>query len=255
METPAPGPAPTTSLVARMFNVFATPGEVFDEVKSAKPATVNWLIPVLLAALAGALSVLIIFSQPAYVQQMREQVDKGFDAQVQAGKMTQSQADQAMGWMLSIAKISGVTGATVMAFVRVFWWAFVLWLLGKWFLKIDLPYEKALEVAGLATMILVLGYVVGGMLSMLLGKPATLSLALLTPDADPKSMVRLGLATLDFFDLWLVMVMATGLARLSGAPWSRALTLTFGYWVALELFLIFLSWSAVLYGNQIAKHP
>jgi hypothetical protein len=33
MEPPVAGPAPTTSLMARLFNVFATPGDVFDDVK------------------------------------------------------------------------------------------------------------------------------------------------------------------------------------------------------------------------------
>ena len=44
MEPSAAVPAATTSLAARMVNVLATPAEVFDEVKNAKPSTANWLV-------------------------------------------------------------------------------------------------------------------------------------------------------------------------------------------------------------------
>ena len=45
----------------------------------------------------------------------------------------------------------------MIGFARVFWWAFILWLLGRLFLKVRFGYPKALEVAGLGLMISVLG--------------------------------------------------------------------------------------------------
>ena len=38
------------SLAARLLNVFATPGDVFDDVKVAPASTANWLVPALLLA-------------------------------------------------------------------------------------------------------------------------------------------------------------------------------------------------------------
>jgi len=52
-ELPASQP-PTTSLAARLMNVFAVPGEVFDEVKASAHSAGNWLLP----ALVGSVSVL-----------------------------------------------------------------------------------------------------------------------------------------------------------------------------------------------------
>jgi hypothetical protein len=241
METGAETPAPTTSLVARMCNVFATPSEVFDEVKQSKPSTGNWLAPALLAMVTGIVFVLILFSQPAMIQQIRDQTARAMEAQVKAGKLTQAQADQSVdqtvGFGLMAAKIGGFIVAALLAFLRIFWWALVLWLMGKWFLKASFSYQQALEVVGLATVIAILGAIIATLLSVYLGKTASVSLALFVPNSSPTSLLHAGLALVDLFDLWLTCVMAVGLSRLAGAPWSKALALTFGYWLVMAAIL------------------
>ena len=111
-------PAPASSLAARLTNIFVSPGDVFEEVKVSPPTANNWLVPVLLLAVIGVISTFVIFSQPAMMQQIREQQAKVFDQQVKAGKMTQSQADQAMAMAEKFSgpmmmKISGSIGAVV----------------------------------------------------------------------------------------------------------------------------------------------
>ena len=99
METPLSAPSPQapaqSSLVARLFNVFATPGDVFEEVRAAEPKTLNWLVPILICIAAGWIFVFTIFSQASILQQIREQQAKAFEQQVTAGKMTKAQAEQA----------------------------------------------------------------------------------------------------------------------------------------------------------------
>ncbi|HKI69933.1 MAG TPA: hypothetical protein VKA67_10115, partial [Verrucomicrobiae bacterium] len=58
---PAPPKPAHTSLAARLLNVFATPGDVFAEVKASGPCTANWLVPVLFSALVGVFSAIVIF--------------------------------------------------------------------------------------------------------------------------------------------------------------------------------------------------
>ncbi len=53
-------PAPTTSLAGRLLNVFAAPGEVFEEVKATPPSVANWLVPVIIYAVVGAISVCMV---------------------------------------------------------------------------------------------------------------------------------------------------------------------------------------------------
>ena len=135
----------------------------------------NWLAPALIYIMVGVISAFVIFSQPAIIQQIRDQQAKVMDQQVKAGKLTQAQADQALSVMDKFAgptmlKIFGSVGAVFGSFVHVFWWAFVLWLMGLLFLKTKIPFLKTVEVAGLTTMILALGAVVTILLTVITGK-------------------------------------------------------------------------------------
>ena len=53
-EPPPAPPAPATSLVARLLNVFAAPTEVFEEIKTSRSTTANWLVPALITAVVMA---------------------------------------------------------------------------------------------------------------------------------------------------------------------------------------------------------
>ncbi len=228
------------------MNVLAAPGEVFDEIKTAPQCTSNWLVPALLSAFIGVLSTIVLFSQPAIIQQIHEQQTKVFEDQVSAGKMTRTDADQAEAMTEKFGgpttmMISGSIGAVVVSFARVFWWAFVLWFLGLVFLKTKLNYLKALEVAGLASMIALLGAIITLLLSVSFGKIVAPSPALLISHFNPKNVLHLALAAMNLFSLWLVGVLAVGLSRLSGARFSKALGLTGGFWLTLQFFLILLA--------------
>src|SRR5208337_3983623 len=90
-------PPPAMSLAARLLNVFAVPGEVFENVKTSRFLVANWLLPAVLWAVVGVFTVIVVFSQPSVQKQMRElgnQYAKGLAQQVKAGKVTQADADQ-----------------------------------------------------------------------------------------------------------------------------------------------------------------
>jgi hypothetical protein len=243
---PSPAGGRATSLPARLLNVFAVPGDVFNEVKSAPFRAGNWLVPVLLAAIIGAVSSFIIFSQPAILQKLREQQSQTFDAQVKAGKITQAQADKSLAILDKFMgpktmKIFGTVGAVIGSFVRLFWWSLVLWLLALFFLKVKLPYVKLMEVVGLASMITILGLIVTLLLTVNFGKlMSTPSLALAITDFDVHNKSHLLLGILNVFTFWFLGVVASGLSRLSGAPFARALLLVGFYWLLSELFLVFI---------------
>ena len=243
-EPSADVPKPAMSLTARLFNVFADPGEVFEEVKNGKSSAANWLVPALIYLLAGVISVAVIFSQPAIVQQIHDQQAAAMDQQVKAGKITQAQADQALTMMDKFAgpgmlKIFGGVGAAIAAFVHIFWWAFVLWLMAMLVLKQKIPFFKMVEVAGLATMILVLGAVITGLLTIIMGKLGiTLGPVLLVGNYDMKNRLHLLLAALNVFNFWIIAVSACGLGRLTNTPFPKALVIVGIYWLAYSLFFI-----------------
>jgi len=232
------------SLTGRLTNIFVSPGEVFEGMRNRPPAVVNWLVPMLIYAVVGAISMLIIFSQPAIIQQIHEQQAAALDKQVKDGKLTQAQADQALQMLEKFSgpttmKIFGSVGAVLGSAVRVLWWAFILWLMATLIVKTKVPYQKMIEVAGLTTMILVLGGVVTLLLTVITSKLGiTLSPALVLSNYDIKNKAHLALAALNAFNLWQVVVFASGLARLTGTTYTRALLIVGIYWVLFSAFCI-----------------
>jgi hypothetical protein len=88
-------------------------------------------------------------------------------------------------------------------------------------------------------MIVVLGAVVTILLTVITGKLGmTPSLALTVGEFDMKNKVHLLLAAVNIFSFWQIGVSACGLARLTGAPFSKALLLVFLYWFAFTSFFI-----------------
>jgi hypothetical protein len=240
--TPAPVPPPSTSLAARLLNIFAVPGEVFEEVKTTPFKAGNWVVPMLLSVVVGVISALIIFSQPTIQQKLREKQEKVLAKQVQAGKMSQADVDKALDMLSNplILKLAGGVGAVVASVVRVFWWGLALWLLGRWFLKAQFGYLKALEVSGLAMVISVLGAIVSLLLIVNLGRLfATPSLALVLNDFDDTQKGHLFLGAANVFAFWQIAVTALGLAKLAGVPFFRAALLVFTFWfLQVSLFIV-----------------
>jgi hypothetical protein len=235
---------PATPLAAKLFNVVAAPGEVFAELGAAPARVVNWLAPVMILAVAGVIASCIMFAQPAIRQGIRDQQAKALDQQVQQGKMTQAQEDQAlqimdrfMGPMM--LTVFGSVGSVLNSFISVFWWALVLWLLGRWFLKARFNYMKAVEIAGLASVIIVLGMVISTLLAVILGRLYVgPSLALLVNDFDAKNRIHLLLGAANLVYFWHTAVLGLGLAKLSGLSTAKSITVVFTYWIVAELLLI-----------------
>jgi hypothetical protein len=89
-------------------------------------------------------------------------------------------------------------------------------------------------------MISVLGAIVSLLLAVTMGNMfATPSLALLVDEFSPTNKTHLLLGAVNFFNLWLVGVLAAGLARLGGVSFGKAALILFGFWTALELVFIF----------------
>jgi len=92
----------------------------------------------------------------------------------------------------------------------------------------------------LAAMISVLGAIVSLLLAVTMGNIfATPSLALLVDEFSATNKTHLLLGAVNFFNLWLVGVLAAGLSRLGGISFGKAALSLFGFWAILELAFIF----------------
>jgi VIT1/CCC1 family predicted Fe2+/Mn2+ transporter len=240
---PEAPPAAPPSLVSRLTNVFAAPGEVFESVKAAPHAAANWLAPALLFILAGWVGAWLIFSQDSIKQQLSDMASKAIDKQVEKGKIPKDQAESARQraekYGVVGAEISAVTWSVFGAFISPFWGGLMIWLVGTKVLKGGFPYMKAVEVAGLANMISVLEAIVRTLLVVWMGNLyASSSLVLLLKDFDPQNPLIGILAAVNVMTFWLLAVRSVGLARLSGASFAKAAAWMYGIWAVLMALMI-----------------
>lgn len=229
------------SLLARLLNIFAIPGEVFEDVKRARISISNWLVPILLGSVVGATTAILIFSQPTIVPELRDKQIKNTNELVTAGKMSRADGDQMIKmveWITQpvVLKSMSALGAVAISVLRVFWWAFILWFLGAVFLKQRFSYLKAAEIAGLATLINVLGSVVALLLTFGFGTHGG-ETGLTLADLDAKSRMPVRLILGNIFSIWLAGLMAAGLAHLAAVRFSRTFLLVLGYWILFQMFL------------------
>lgn len=252
--SPSPDSGPSsaaapTSLAARLFNVYAAPGDVFEEVKASPMKVGNWLVPLLLAWLVGIVVVQVMFSQPTIREQIFAQQQQKLDAMVAQGKLTQEQADQGRRQMESFGvvagRIVGSVGVVVVSAIWLFLLAVALKLLAGLVFHRAVPYLKAVEIVGLASMVTVLGGVVNLLLMIIKGSMmATLGPSLLVPALDPTNQLHQGLASVNLMTLWYVGVLAAGLAKLSGVSFAKAAAWLYGGWVVLRGGMILIGWAA-----------
>jgi hypothetical protein len=232
---PAAASGPRMSLAARLLNVFAIPGDVFEEVKTSPGNMGNWLVSTALLVVAMCLSAWAVYTQPAVKQKMREQMWKSVQVQVDKGVLPKDRAETYVTAVEKVAPYFAVAVAIIFSLVQPFWWGLILWLIGAKVLKGNFPFMKAVEVAGLSNSILVLQFVVWALLAIGLSNPhASTSLALLAKDQDPKDPMYKLLNVVNFMDFWVLGVRSVGLARLAGVQFLRAMGWIFAIWVIIS---------------------
>jgi hypothetical protein len=240
---PEAPPPPNLSLVGRLLNVFATPGDVFQEVKTAGPSAANWVVPALILIVVSWVAAALIFSQDSIKHQLSEITERAIQKQVEKSQMSEQQAEQARAigekWAIISAKIGAALAPVVFGFATPFLWGLGVWLVGAKVLKGGFPYMKAVEVVGLGNMVGVLDAIVKTLLIVGLGNLyAGPNLALLVKDFDPENTAHSLLALVNVMTFWLLAVRAVGLARLSGASFVKAALWVFGIWAAYTGFFL-----------------
>ena len=213
-----------TTLFSKMVNIVPCPGEVFGELAGAPARVRHWLVPTLLVALASVLlsgaanpgdqtAALGALADPGRLEVVRTRL-RVFSA------------------LTTILAVFAATG----------WSAFVLWLAGRLFLGARFSFLKALEVVGLTGSIVLLGNLTTALLGAATGDAAArFALSLLAPQLAADHAVKLLLSAFDVFSLWTTVVLAVGLAKLSGVAFKEAALWVFGYWLLLRVALIALA--------------
>lgn len=234
---------PTSSLLARLLNIFAIPGTVFEEVQFSRHKWSNWLLPMLLSCMLFAAWGCVLLATPVVrtgITKLPESVSEA----VAKGRVSQAEADQLlkivdlMEKQPEILRVLFVGCGVAIGLLRLAWWAFVLWVLARAFLHMRIPFSKTMEVAGLASMVTILNIVVLLVLTIKpKGGPEGGLMVLNPPLVDASPLVTVLLTLMQF---WFLAVLTTGLARLTGALWVRAALLVFISWMMADLLRLLL---------------
>jgi hypothetical protein len=230
----SPSASASSSLGAKMLDMLVNPGDVFDQVLATPPRLVNWLLPTLLVALTSLFLLRAANDETASVPDPSQSLD----SQSASVDSTAAQAKPGSADWQRVSALATCTGA----FAGTFWSAFLLWFIGRAFLRTRFSYMKAVEVVALTGSIVVLGAIVTALLIGASGNPAARpALSFFAPRLPPDDPVRLVLDILNFFHLWTTTVLAIGLSRLSGVTFKESAFWVFGYWLVARLALILLA--------------
>jgi hypothetical protein len=218
-----------TTLAAKLMNIFVSPSDVFDEVLAEPIRPATWIVPTLMV-FVSSLFLMALSTTP-------EQTSAAARELIEAGRVSPSQARAVTDSWFLVSALAGFLSALA----GTIWSALVLWGMAKVLLKTAVPFSKALEVAGLAGMILVLGTIVTALLILasgnLMARPA---LSVLASSSGQGSTLRAALDVVNAFYLWSTAVLAIGLSRLTGVCFEECAFWSFSYWLVLRISLILL---------------
>lgn len=193
-------PSAGSTLAARISATFASPSRLADAIRE-RP---RWL-DVLLLSTAVAMAAAAMLPAETFLEAVRDPVSRrGTPVDIT------SPPGEVVRWGRYLAMLSALVGHPLVAFAL----AGVLTLAFTVVPRGRNSFVEHLALASHALLIPALGSVVGLAFRYVSGAEAHVSLALLTPFLAPGSMARELLALISPFTLWMLVVVAIGVARL-----------------------------------------
>ncbi len=237
-------PVAPMSFTERLTNIFAAPSELFDNVRNTASTPSNWVVPLIIFILIAFGMSQLTLRNPSLASQLKDQIsqqsEKRLQEQIQNGKMTAEQADQAREQMEKFTDPSSpwmtiTTAGSLVIIVPIglFFVCLVYWLLGKTVMKVNAPYMKVVEVVGLTFFIGCLESIVTTIMAIGFDKlHAGPNLALFVLDSfSVDNKIHLLLAKINLFTFWDLGVVSIGLSRLFMKDLTKVLVLVFALWI------------------------
>jgi hypothetical protein len=230
------------SFTEKLAGIFATPGELFENVRQTGKTPGNWVVPSIIFIIVAILMGQLMMTNASLVSQLGSIMQKGVDEAVAKGSMTAEQAEQAAGFLKPdsmIFRIQQVAGIIIITPIALFLLSLVYWLLGKWGMNATAPYMKVVEIAGLTMFITCLESIVTTLLMFAMDSLyATPSLGLFVTDFDIQNKLHAALAKVNVFTIWDTAVMSIGLSKLFQRDLPKVLVLVFALWLVWSVFTV-----------------
>jgi hypothetical protein len=224
------------SFTEKLTDIFASPGELFENVRLTGPTTANWLIPLIIFLVVALVMGQIMIHNASLADQLGATIRKGFEKSVQEGKMTQEQADQTYENYAkpgsTMFMVSQIGGTIIVTPIVLFLIGLAYWLLGKFAMRSNAPYMKVIEVVGLTFLIGTLEYIVTTSLMIAMDSlHATPSLGAFVANFDTQNKLHLALSKINVFTFWSLGVTGIGLSKLFQRDLPKVLVLIFALWI------------------------
>jgi len=229
--------APQASMMSKLVNIFASPGEAFGGIDSSPGKASSWLFPFLVIFFISVLITYLLVSNETLKAQIVDAQAKSLQKAVESGRMPQQAADQQIEGMQRMGTgmfmAFGTIGSLVYICAYFFGASLFLWLVGKFGLKATAGYGKYLEVYGMSSWVGVLGALITtllilGMNSMYASPSAVLAVL---SDYDPTNDMHKYMSAANVFSIWQAAVLGIGLSKLSGKGTGAGMGVAFGLWL------------------------
>jgi hypothetical protein len=231
----------------KMIGVFTEPAKTFFLTSKFPPRTKDWVIPVLiLFFIAAIIRIIAMTNEEVYFEAKKQGIER-IEKMVESGMMTREQADEAIdaidqqmafmngpvGWVITIAT------TLIFGFIVIIIIVGIYYLLIKFLLKGEGTFSSALVAIGLTTYISILQIIIGGILTMLLGKMIMdTSLASLI-GSDKTTVTGWLLAKVDPISIWGYIILGIGFAKMfKSESTGKYYLLVFGVWL-IGMFILF----------------
>jgi len=231
------------SFMEKLTNVFAAPGELYENVRLTPRTNSNWFVPWVIFAIVALIMGQLLLSNPSLTDQLGAVIKKQIDKQVQEGKVPPERAEQAYEQFAKpgslMFTITQVAGAVLGSLIVLFGLGLIYWLLGKTVMKASAPYMKVVEVVGLTFFIGVLEQIVTTVLMFVFDSIfASPSLALFVSQFDLENKFHLALSKFNVFSFWSMAVVSIGLSKLFQRDFAKVFVLVLVLWVLWSVFSI-----------------
>lgn len=231
MSSVPPPPVEPLSISDKLVGILTEPSLTYENVRATGPRASDWVVPVMLTAAILAIGMFLRFSNPEMMADLMQQQTKGIAERVEAGDITQEQADAAVQQMRNMSGIIKVTGtlSAAVGFVIVFFiLALLYWVVLRFIIKGDVTFGLILSAAGLSAYISAIDQLLSLALSFITGDTfANFSPALLF-DSDLTSLQGRFLAMLSPITIWAFFVLGIGFEKVARISRMKGMITAFG---------------------------
>jgi len=237
-----------------IIGVLSSPGETFETIAATKKKN-YWLLSVLITIIISIVVTFVFFRDEQLISGMMDkqkaQLEKSMEEKVKSGKMSPEQSSQAIEQAEKFMdpkgvffQIIGYGGSVVIPFLMLFVLSLVYLLITK-ILKANVDFGNLMNVVGLPLIIGAIGSIVALVISVVIGKMSSPSLALFLTDEVIGTKLSELLFKIDIFSIWYYVAVAIGLSKITRISAGKAYVTVFGVWI---LWLIVTTVSGYIFG-------